>query len=190
MTGAGDCRQAPCSDGAVGARHHADRCDDCTTPQLLRQWHVLAGLSKRPAAGAAQPHQLFHYQILPPVGRKNQSFSPCCQWKFSSIHNSLSQVQEKDHSNLSWLSKPVEQWQEDQEYKIVQKLCVVNDPNERAVKLAGNRICTVRSEKAFQESLLTVQELRRLSADIERGTFTKNQLLTVIRKMLLIEDLE
>ena len=100
----------------------------------------------------------------------------------------------KDHSNLSWLSKPVEQWQEDQEYKIVeeivQKLCFVNDPAERAVKLAGDRICTVRLEKAFQETLLTVQELRRLSADIERGTFTKNQLSTVIRKMLLIEDLE
>ena len=88
----------------------------------------------------------------------------------------------------------MEQWQEDQEYKdveeIVKKLCVVNDPAERAVKLAGDRICTVRLEKAFQETLLTVQELRRLSADIERGTFTKNQLSTVIRKMLLIEDLE
>ena len=48
----------------------------------------------------------------------------------------------------------------------------------------------VRSEKAFQETLLTVQELQHLSADIERGTFTKNQLSTVIRKMLLIEDLE
>ena len=91
---------------------------------------------------------------------------------------------QKDHSNLSWLSKPVEQWQEDQEYKIVeeivQKLCVVNDPAERAVKLAGHRICTVRLEKAFQETLLTVPELRRLSADIKQGTFTKNQLLTVI----------
>ena len=128
-----------------------------------------------------------------PQGQK-KNFSPCCQCKFSSIHNSLSQVLKKDHSNLSWLSKPVEQWQEDQEYKIVeeivQKLCVVNDPAKRAVKLAGDRICTVRSEKAFQETLLTVQELRRLSADIERGTFTKNQLSTVIRKMLLIEDLE
>ena len=88
----------------------------------------------------------------------------------------------------------MEQWQEDQEFKIVkdivQKLCVVNDPAERAVKLAGDRICTVRSEKAFQETLLTVRELRCLSADIKRGTFTKNQLSTVIRKMLLIEDLE
>ena len=88
----------------------------------------------------------------------------------------------------------MEQWQEDQEYKdveeIVKKLCVVNDPAERAVKLAGDRICTVRSEKALQETLLTVQELRRPSADIEQGTFTKNQLLTVIRKMLVIEDVD
>ena len=62
----------------------------------------------------------------------------------------------KDHSNLSWLSKPVEQWHEDQEYKIVeeivQKLCVVNYPAELTVKLAWDRICTVRSEKAFQET--------------------------------------
>ena len=36
----------------------------------------------------------------------------------------------------------------------------------------------VRSEKAFLETLPTVQELRRLSADIKQGTFTKNQLPT------------
>ena len=74
--------------------------------------------------------------------------------------------------------------------EIVKKLCVVNDPAERAVKLAGDRICTVRSEKAFQETLLTVKELQRLSADIKRGTFTKNQLSTVIKKMLSIEDMD
>ena len=39
----------------------------------------------------------------------------------------------------------------------------------------------VRSEKAFQETFLTVQELQCLSADIRQGTFTKNQLLTVFR---------
>ena len=98
----------------------------------------------------------------------------------------------KDHTNLSWLSKPVEQWHEDQEYKkveeVVKKLCIVNDPAEHAVKLAGERIRTVRSEKAFQETLLTVKELCCLSSDIKRGKFTKNQLSTVIRKMLLIED--
>ena len=78
----------------------------------------------------------------------------------------------KDHTNLSWLSKPVEQWHEDQEYKkvegVVKKLCIVNDPAERAVKLAGDRIGTVRSEKAFQDTLLTVKELCCLPSDIER----------------------
>ena len=86
----------------------------------------------------------------------------------------------------------MEQWHEDEEYlkveEIVKRLSIVNDPAERAVKLAGDRIGTVRSEKAFQETLITVTELRRLSADIKRGTFTKNQLSNVIRKMLFIED--
>ena len=98
----------------------------------------------------------------------------------------------KDHTNLSWLSKPVERWHEDQEYKkieeVVKKLCIVNDPAECPVKLAGDRIGTVRSEKAFQETLLTVKELCRLSSDIKRSKFTKNQLSTFIRKKLLIED--
>ena len=84
----------------------------------------------------------------------------------------------KDHTNLSWLAKPVEQRHEDQEYKnfeeVVKKLCIVNDPAECAVKLAGDRIGMVRSEKAFQETLLTVKELRCLSSDIKRGKFTKN----------------
>ena len=56
----------------------------------------------------------------------------------------------------------------------MKKLRIVNDPAERAVKLAGERIGTVRSEKAFQETLLTVKELCSLSSDIKRGKFTKN----------------
>ena len=76
------------------------------------------------------------------------------------------------------LSKPVEQWHENQEYKkvkeVVKKLCIDNDPAGHAVKPAGERIRTVRSEKAFQETLLTVKELRCLSSDIKRGKFTKN----------------
>ena len=126
-----------------------------------------------------------------PQGQK-QNFSPCCQCKFSSIRNSLSQVLKKDHSNLSWLSKPVEQWQEDQEYKIVeeiaQKLCVVNDPAECAVKLAGDRICSQVGEGLPGNPPHSPGA--PTPPDIERGTFTKNQLLTVIKKMLLIEDLE
>ena len=56
----------------------------------------------------------------------------------------------------------------------MKKLCIDNDPAGHAVKLAGERIRTVRSEKAFQETLLTVKELRCLSSDIKRGKFTKN----------------
>ena len=52
------------------------------------------------------------------------------------------------------------------------KLCVVNNPAERAVKAAGDRIGSVRSEKAFQDTLLTVDELQRLSSDIKCDTFT------------------
>ena len=94
----------------------------------------------------------------------------------------------KNHIHLAWLSLPVQEWKEDRKYvdmeEVVTKLCVVNDPAERAVKAAGDRIGSVRSEKAFQATLLTVDELRRLSADIKRGTFTKKQLSTVIQKML------
>ena len=97
----------------------------------------------------------------------------------------------KDHTNLAWLAKPVDQWQEENEYRsveeVVRKLCVVNDPAERAVKLAGDRIGTVRSEDAFQATLLTVKELQRLSADINRDSLSKQQLSNVIKKMLQIE---
>ena len=69
----------------------------------------------------------------------------------------------------------------------MRKLCVVNDPAERAVKQAGDRIGTVRSEDAFQATFLTVKELQRLSADINRDSFSKQQLSNVIKKMLQIE---
>ena len=69
------------------------------------------------------------------------------------IHNSLSQMLKKDHTNLSWLFNSKKQWQEDHESKgveeIVKKLCVVNDPAETAIKLDGDRICTIRLEKAI-----------------------------------------
>ena len=100
----------------------------------------------------------------------------------------------KNHTLLAWLSLPVQQLKEDSNYReveeVVTKLCVVNDPAECAVKAAGDRIGSVRSEKAFQANLLTLEELRRLSSDIKRGTFTKKQLSIVIKKMLNMEDAE
>ena len=94
-------------------------------------------------------------------------------------------------AKLEWLNQPQSLWDQSAAYGelhfCVNKLCVVNDPAERIVQLAENRIHTVRSEERFQETLLTVEEMRRLADDFHRGTFTKQQLKTVIRKMLRME---
>ena len=74
---------------------------------------------------------------------------------------------------------PVQQWREDNIYKtveeVVTKLFIVNYPAALAVKRDADRIGTVRLEKAFQATLLAVDELS-LSFDIKRGSFTKKQL--------------
>ena len=66
---------------------------------------------------------------------------------------------------------------------IVNNLSVVNDPAERMIRLVKERITTVRSDEMLQETLLTVSELQRLSKEFRRGTFTKKQLSTVIKKL-------
>ena len=43
------------------------------------------------------------------------------------------------------------------------------------------------SEDAFHDTLLTVKELQRLSADTNSDSFSKQQLFNVIKKMLQIE---
>ena len=74
--------------------------------------------------------------------------------------------------------------------EVVTKLCGVNNLVERAVKAAGNRIERVGSKKAFQATLLTLEELHCLSIYIVGGTFIKKHLSTVIKKMLEMEDTE
>ena len=74
--------------------------------------------------------------------------------------------------------------------EVVTKLSGVNDPSEHAVKAAGDRIGSVRSEKAFQASLLTLEKMHRLFSDKKRGTFTEKKLSTLTRKMLEMEDTE
>ena len=87
---------------------------------------------------------------------------------------------------------PVQQSKEDSNFReveeVVTKLSGVNDPAKRAVKAAGKIIGRVRSEKAFQATLLTLEKLRRLSSDIKHGTFTKKKLSAVKKKMLEMED--
>ena len=61
---------------------------------------------------------------------------------------------------------------------------VVNDPAERTVQLAQDRISTVRSEEAFQQVVLTVDEMRRLSEGFKQNNFSKAELMSAVRKLL------
>ena len=91
----------------------------------------------------------------------------------STLHLLL-QVTGKNHTHMASLSLPVQEWKDDRNYKDVDervtKLCIVNEPTERAVKAAGDRIGSVRFEKAFQDTLLTVEELCHLSSNTKRDT--------------------
>ena len=102
----------------------------------------------------------------------------------------LWEVLRKDHSDLDWLSLPVYMWKYNDNFHeinfIVNNLSVVNDPAERMIRLFTERITTVRLEEMLQETLLTVSELQRLSKDFRRGTFTKKQISSVIKKILKI----
>ena len=66
----------------------------------------------------------------------------------------------------------------------VKNLFIINDPVESMVQLATERISTVHSEEAFQETIISVEEVRRLADGFERGIFTKRQLSDVVMKML------
>ena len=61
---------------------------------------------------------------------------------------------------------------------------VVNDPAERTVQLAQDRISTVRSEEAFQQVVLTVDEMRQLSEGFKQNNFSKAELMSAVRKLL------
>ena len=57
---------------------------------------------------------------------------------------------------------------------------VVNDPAERTVQLAQDRISTVRSEEAFHQVVLTVDEMRQLSEGFKRNNFSKAELMSAV----------
>ena len=95
-----------------------------------------------------------------------------------------------NHAQTDWLHLPVAHWNHNRNYRrlsyVVKEMTVVNDPAERMVKLATERITTVRSELRFQQVLLTVGELQRLSMAFKRGTFTKQQVEDVVKKLLAV----
>ena len=93
-----------------------------------------------------------------------------------------------DHSHLDWMSRDVEVWELDEKYlklfQAVNEFTIVNDPSERAVQMAENRIKTVRSETRFQETLLSVHELNFLCRGVQRKSFDKRELQNIVKKMM------
>ena len=77
----------------------------------------------------------------------------------------LWEVMRHTQQNLSWLEQPVDQWEQYYDYRelhvCINKFKVVNDTAERMVKLAAERISTVRSEDHLQFTILTVEELSK-----------------------------
>ena len=86
------------------------------------------------------------------------------------------------------MTLPCDEWDDHQDYcelqHFVDNIQVVNDPAERTVQLAQQRISTVRSDEAFQQVVLTVDEMRRLSEGFKRNNFTKTELMSVVNKLL------
>ena len=93
-----------------------------------------------------------------------------------------------DHSHLDWMSRDVELWEHDENYlklfQAVNEFTIVNDPSERAVQMAEKRIKTVGSEKRFQETLLSVHELNLLCSGVQRKSFDKRELQSIVKKMM------
>ena len=93
-----------------------------------------------------------------------------------------------DHSHLDWMSRDVELWERDENYlklfQAVNEFKIVNHPSERAVQMAEKRIKTVGSEKRFQETLLSVHELNLLCRGVQRKSFDKRELQSIVKKMM------
>ena len=89
---------------------------------------------------------------------------------------------------ISWMEEPGSSWIDHEAFReldfFVKNLFIINDPAESMVKLSTDRISTVNSEEAFQETIIYVEEMRQLADGFERGIFTKRPLLDVVRKML------
>lgn len=66
----------------------------------------------------------------------------------------------------------------------MKNLFIINDPVESMVQLATERISTVHSEEAFQETIISVEEVSLLADGFEREIFTKRQLSDVVMKTL------
>ena len=67
---------------------------------------------------------------------------------------------------------------------------MVNDPAERIVQLAEDRMKSARSEAMFQDTVLFVDEMQRLADGFKRGKFSKAKLQGVIQRLLAGTELD
>jgi len=106
----------------------------------------------------------------------------------------LWEVMSHDHSKLVWLTRDTTEWEEFDDYRelhfLSNNMMVVNDPAERIVQLAEDRMKSARSEAMFQDTVLFVDEMQRLADGFKRGNFSKAKLQGVIQRLLAGTELD
>ena len=91
-------------------------------------------------------------------------------------------------NDLNFLRLGVAQWKDSLVFKtmhqFVNGLLVINDPAERFIKTLKDWLGSVRSESRLVNTLLTVEELRRLDDKFKRRCITKADIKRVMNKIV------
>ena len=86
-------------------------------------------------------------------------------------------------SQLDWLSLDPEVWEDDPNFcsfaSFVRCMTVVNDPAERAVKLAKDFIDRSHNEETLQQNYVVVLEHRKMFPTTQTGKMKKSTMLTL-----------
>ena len=86
-------------------------------------------------------------------------------------------------SQLDWLSLDPEVWKDDPNFcsfaSFVRCMTVVNDPAERAVKLAKDFIDRSHNEETLQQNYVVVSEHRKMFPTTQTGKMKKSTMLTL-----------
>ena len=90
--------------------------------------------------------------------------------------------------DLQFFKLAVPEWKDNSVFKslhqFVNGLTIVNDPAERFIKSLKDWLGSVRSETRLLDTLLTVEELRRLDRKFKRRTITKADIARVMQKIV------
>ena len=90
--------------------------------------------------------------------------------------------------DLEFFRLDVDQWKTSIAFRSLEQfvsgLLVINDPAERFIKTLKDWLGSVRSEDRLVNTLLTVEELRRLEEKFKRRTITKADLKRILKKIV------